>query len=185
MNAIIDVQTLGIESNTMILSIGAVAFDMKTNYSDDVFYRKIDIDSYEALRIKDQFSIDQSTLSWWMTKAPKSSRDEAFSLENRVSILDAINDLCTWFRMQKITKVWSHGASFDIAIVTYTMNVLNLKTPWDFWNVRDTRTLYDLAKVNYLNYEVINNLPEHHPLVHCFKEIMALRSSYAILHRTF
>jgi hypothetical protein len=44
--------------------------------------------------------------------------------------------------------VWSHGAIFDINIAENAFRQLDMRIPWSFWNVRDTRTLYDVTGVS-------------------------------------
>ena len=45
-------------------------------------------------------------------------------------------------------KVWSNGSGFDIVIAESAFRDLDMKYPWQFWNVRDCRTIYDLAGVS-------------------------------------
>ena len=43
------------------------------------------------------------------------------------------------------TAVWSHGAIFDIVIIENICRKLQQAVTWKFWEVRDTRTLFDIA----------------------------------------
>ena len=45
-------------------------------------------------------------------------------------------------------KVWSNGSGFDIVIAESAFRDLGMKYPWNFWNVRDCRTIYDIAGVS-------------------------------------
>jgi 3' exoribonuclease, RNase T-like len=51
----------------------------------------------------------------------------------------------TWFIECKIQKVWSHGAVFDVPLWQEAICAVTSEAPWKHWNVRDTRTLYELA----------------------------------------
>ena len=44
--------------------------------------------------------------------------------------------------------VWGNGSSFDIAILEYWYNKLGLCIPWNFWNVRDLRTIVEVAGID-------------------------------------
>jgi hypothetical protein len=45
-------------------------------------------------------------------------------------------------------KPWSHGAPFDIVVMEHAWRQLGQLPPWPFWDVRDTRTLFDVTGVS-------------------------------------
>ena len=51
---------------------------------------------------------------------------------------------------------------------------------WKFYNLRDTRTLYDLGKVFLRNIE--NN--KHHSLYDCYNQILTLKEAFKNLKIT-
>lgn len=169
----IDLETLGQSANSVILTFAAVAFDTSGTIIGQDFYRRVDISSYEKYGQK--FAISFSTLSWWMTNAPSDARNEAFNLEDRHPIEEVITEFLNWWRTQNGTIVWSHGASFDIPIVDYTVATLLMKVPWNYTNIRDTRTLYDLIGIRLAAIPRQIALPEHHALSDCYRQIHALK----------
>jgi len=138
----IDLETLSTSTNASILTIGAVKFDPFGNElempSCQKFYVKIDIDSCDELKL----DISNDTLEWW-SKQSKEAQEEAFNIENRIHIREAFNQLYKFCWGAK--RVWSHGASFDIVICENIFRKINKAVPWNFWEVRDTRTLFDLG----------------------------------------
>ena len=42
-------------------------------------------------------------------------------------------------------RVWSHGAGFDVIILEWYFRKIEKAIPWSFWEVRDTRTLFDIG----------------------------------------
>jgi exodeoxyribonuclease VIII len=40
---------------------------------------------------------------------------------------------------------WSHGATFDLVIIEDVLRQLGKPAPWNFWQLRDTRTIFDLG----------------------------------------
>jgi hypothetical protein len=54
-------------------------------------------------------------------------------------------DLSSWIKGHGFTHPWSHGSIFDIAILENAYRQCNLPIPWNFWDIRDTRTLYETA----------------------------------------
>ena len=138
----IDLETLSTSPNAAVLTIGAIKFDpFESEISDpscEKFYVKIDIDSCDEL----QLDVSSDTLEWW-SKQSKEAQDEAFSEKNRIHIRDAFNQLYKFCWGAK--RVWSHGAAFETVICENIFRKLNKAVPWKFWEIRDTRTLFDLG----------------------------------------
>ena len=141
-NVMIDLETLATSPNAAILTIGAVKFDP---FGDDVnepdcekLYLKVDLDSCDKLEL----TVSQDTLAWWAQQS-KEAQDEAFSTDGRIDISDAINQLYKFCWGAK--RVWSHGAGFDVIILEHVFRKVGKAVPWRFWEVRDTRTLFDLG----------------------------------------
>lgn len=179
-NVMIDLETLGTGTDAMILTIAAVEFDPRGTYDKkDIFYSKVDIDSYKPYT--GCFTLDGSTLTWWMTDAPESARKEAFS-QKRTPIKNVLENFTAWIKSRSNeVKPWSHGASFDISILSHHFKILNLEIPWKFWDVRDTRTLYDISRVNLKSMKPSNDYPAHHAIGDCILQIEGVIKSYETL----
>lgn len=177
MNVMIDLETLGTGVDTMILTLAAVEFNLTTEHTSS-FYFKVDIDSYKSYG--NRFSLDAATLTWWMTEAPAEARLEAFS-GSRMSLETIMNNFIQWFSTRKQAKVWSHGSSFDISILSHTLSVLKMEIPWSFWNIRDTRTIYDVANINFKSVIGPQKFPVHHALGDCYRQIEGVRKANEIL----
>lgn len=179
MNVMIDLETLGTKPNTYILTLAAVAFLPITGKAPYVFYEKIDVDSYPR---NGAFSFDFSTLGWWM-KQNTAATTEAFSGLPRKNIEVVLRHLSKWIHDLSpdpgSIKVWSQGASFDIPILEYTMSYFNIEIPWKFYNVRDTRTLYDVAGIAYSKVTLpkTSERVEHNSLSDCLKQVEAVRQA--------
>ena len=138
----IDLETLATTPDAAILTIGAIKFDP---FGDDIaeatsnkFYVKVDIDSCDHLGLR----TCEDTVSWWANQS-KEAQDEAFSTDNRIPIEDAMHQLYKFCWGAK--RIWSHGAGFDVIICEHIYRKLNKAIPWNFWMVRDTRTLFDIG----------------------------------------
>jgi DNA polymerase III epsilon subunit-like protein len=138
----IDMETLDVLPTATILTIGAVKFDP---FGDDVnepgcekFYVKVDVDSCDKIGC----TVSQSTLDWWANQS-KQAQEEAFAPEGRISIQEAMDELYKFCRGAK--RVWSHGAGFDVIICEHLFRKIGKAVPWSFWEVRDTRTLFDIG----------------------------------------
>ena len=138
----IDLETLATSPNAAVLTIGAVKFDPfgdeLSDPSCEKFYIKVDIDSCDELEL----DVSEDTVNWW-SKQSKEAQDEAFSTDNRIHVREAFNQLYKFCWGAK--RVWSHGAAFDVVICENIFRKLNKAVPWSFWEIRDTRTLFDLG----------------------------------------
>ena len=134
----VDLETLATTPNAAILTIGAVTFDPNSTKISDEFYRRVELESLESL---DTY-IDDGTLEWW-SKQDQAAQDEAFDPEGREPIQNVLGDFYKF--CMGSTRFWSHGAAFDIVILEYYFRKINKPFPWNFWDVRDTRTLFDLG----------------------------------------
>lgn len=134
----LDLETIATSPRAVILTLGAVTFDPFTDEIHKELYMRINIDEqYEIGR-----ETNDETLTWW-GKQDTEIMLEAFSDEDRISLPEAMD------RFHKFAwncdKVWSHGAVFDIIIIEDLLRQMKRDAPWQFWNCRDTRTIFDLG----------------------------------------
>ena len=138
----IDLETLDVLPTSTVLTIGAVKFnplgDELNTPEMEKFYVKVDIDSCDKFGC----TVSNDTLEWW-SKQSMEAQAEAFSPDDRIPIKDAMDQLYKFCWGAK--RVWSHGAGFDVIICENLFRKSNKAIPWSFWQVRDTRTLYDLG----------------------------------------
>jgi len=169
----IDLETLDVLPTATILTIGAVKFDP---FGDDInekkaekFYVRVDVDSCDALG----GTVSQSTLEWW-AQQEKAAQDEAFDPNNRISITDAMAQLYKFCWGAK--RVWSHGAGFDVIICEHLFRKMGKAIPWQFWEVRDTRTLFDIG-INPNRPPVL----AHHALEDAWNQAVGIQNVYNTL----
>ena len=134
----VDLETMAVTPRAVVLTLGAVHFNPHGNGYGDKLYFRISIDDQDKLNRE----VDPNTLEWWSKQDPV-IMEEAFSDEDRVPLVDAIDQFhkfawgCDTF--------WSHGATFDLVIIEDIYHQLGKPVPWQFWQLRDTRTLFDLG----------------------------------------
>jgi len=141
-DVMIDLETLDVLPTATILTIGAVKFDpMGDDVSESAmekFYVKVDIDSCDALGM----TVSPSTLEWWSQQS-KEAQEDAFDPNGRIPIDQALNELYKFCWGAK--RVWSHGVGFDLIILEQYFRKIEKAVPWKFWEMRDTRTLFDIG----------------------------------------
>jgi hypothetical protein len=134
----VDLETMAVSPRTVVLTLGAVTFNPFTDEIYDELYFKVDLDDQDKLGRE----IDPNTLDWWAKQNPE-VMEEAFSPDDRVPLEKAIDQFhkFAW----GCDKFWSHGAVFDLMIIEDIYRQLQRPIPWEFWRLRDTRTLFDIA----------------------------------------
>ena len=137
-HGMIDLETLSTWPNAVILSLGAVKFDP---YSDadthDHMYFKVDVDSQSSLHRH----VMQDTLDWW-AKQPEEIREDALGLTDRVSLEETVRRINKW--AVGVDVFWCQGPLFDYAILQNFYAQMDTPVPWQYWQIRDSRTLFSL-----------------------------------------
>ena len=135
----VDLETMATGPDATILTLGAVHFNPHGNGYGDKLYMRIDIDDQDKLGR----AVDPVTLEWWGRQKPE-IMEEAFSPDDRVPFAEAID------RFHKFAwgcdAFWAHGSVFDIVILEDLYKQVGKPVPWQFWQIRDTRTLFDLGR---------------------------------------
>ena len=138
-HAMIDLETLSTNPNAIILTIGGVKFDPYTiaEPSQGMYFR-VDVDKQTSMGR----DVMQDTVDWW-SKQPKEISDEAFSDDNRASLDDMIKKINKF--SVGVDVFWCQGPLFDYAILQDIYKQLGYPVPWQYWQIRDSRTLFSLV----------------------------------------
>ena len=175
-DVMIDLETLDVLPTATILTIGAVKFDPLgrdvEEKSCEKFYVRVDVDSCDRLGA----TVSQSTLDWWAGQSQE-AQNEAFDPTNRISIEDAMTQLYKFCWGAK--RVWSHGAGFDVIILEWYFRKIGKAIPSSFWEVRDTRTIFDLG-INPNRPPVL----KHHALEDAWNQAVGVQNVYNTLRRS-
>ena len=134
-HVMIDLETMGKNPNSAIVSIGAVIFDPRTNKVGNKpttqFYRELDWEEQGR-------TICPDTQAWWL----KQSEHARSALNGLDDLEEELVNLANWLPAD--CKVWGNGSIFDIAMLEDAYRQYGIDIPWKFWNVRDCRTIKDL-----------------------------------------
>lgn len=143
MDVMIDLETMGTNATAPVLAIGAVAFDRNTGELHESLYLGIEVSS--ALKGRD---LSGDTLKWWMKQDDKARKD---AMSGTTPTHEALISLTMYLQDVKSKhgsyKVWGNGSSFDITILENLFQQYKMKVPWNFWDVRDCRTVEDLSNI--------------------------------------
>ncbi len=136
----VDLETLGTTPGSIILSIGACMFDPVTGDVLAQFYRTIDRASCEAAGL----TADASTEAWWAGQS-QAARDAL--LMDTSPLSEVLESFAGWWLAQRGERLWAHAPNFDETLLAAAYRACGVGHPWQFWNVRCTRTIYALAGV--------------------------------------
>lgn len=158
----LDIETMGNESYSSIVSIGAVEFDITNGATGREFYRNICLQSCIDIGLQ----INASTVIWWMGQSEQARK--SLTDGNAITIQQALIEL-TEFIGENRYKVWGNSARFDCGILQNAYSKLGQPIPWRFYNERCVRTLVSFAPDIKKNYPA--PLIAHNALHDCHYQI--------------
>jgi len=127
-----DLETLGTNSNAVILSVGSIEFDIKNDKLGRKFYVNIDPQSC----IDAGLVMDVSTIMWWMAQSDEARA--AFKAQS-YPLKDCLAAFSEWH--PKGAQLWGNGATFDNVILANAYKAVGMKQPWLYSADRCYRTL--------------------------------------------
>lgn len=177
-HAMIDIETLGNRPGCVIASIGVVVFNPLLSIRDaqnpSHFYVRVNLDSC----VKEGLIFDAGTVVWWLNQSDDARKEITGAAGYHVR--EALGMLEDFIARHTARRFWCHGATFDLPILTAAYDAIGRKTPWAFWEVRDTRTIFELADVTVQRDEGTH----HNALDDAFAQAKAVCAAYRKLGLT-
>lgn len=130
----IDIETLGTNPRSVVLSIGAVMFGPGGLGAE--FYHEICLNDSLA----NGALLDADTLKWWFEqdiKPPISGEHFEFFV---------LTQLSNFFGDHEPERVWAKGPQFDIVMVEELYRRHGRVIPWTYRQPRDVRTALDMLR---------------------------------------
>lgn len=144
----LDLETLDITPASVVLSIGAAAFNLEDSDSIEDFDDSRTF--YEQLKLQPQLdmarTISASTFLWWMnqSKAAQSAISDESQQRNIESALQAFKD---FFVSNKATYMLGNGVTFDNMILRSLCTDFEMPYPAKYYNDIDLRTLKVISRI--------------------------------------
>ena len=139
-HATLDLETLDVNPTATVLTVGGVKFNPYTN--DDPhskFYYKVCVADQDKLGR----TVSDKTIEWWSNQDSEIMED-AFDQTDAVPVSEFLDELNRW--VVGVEIFWGQGYGFDYNILENMYKSLNRPTPWNFWQLRDSRTLFALLR---------------------------------------
>ena len=167
----VDLETLDTASSGVILTLGAVKFDpYDLQEPHSPLYFRISVDEQNALGR----TVSESTLEWW-GKQDAAIFEEAMSDDDRISVSSALAQLNK--HVVGVDKIWAQGVLFDIGMLEHLYKQMGQPVPWNFWQIRDSRTIMDLGDSSAKT----GNKEAHNALADAYSQAVAVQQIYKAL----
>jgi hypothetical protein len=139
----IDIETLGTDPSSVILSIGAVMFDIETGEMIDDFYEEI------SPKQPGRY-VDIDTVRWWVERDPAVFLSITSASMELDTALTGLHAFVTWSGVNVIDetrsrkRVWAKPPKFDAAMLENAFQQCSIPVPWDHRELMDLRTYMSL-----------------------------------------
>ena len=143
-DVMLDFETHSAQGNAAIVSIGAVMFGGRTLGAE--FYCTVKTGDQAARGLH----FCPSTAAWW-TKQSAEAR-KALTCPDAIEPDQALGRFAAFLAQNGAVRLWSHGASFDAPILANAFIAYGIRNPIKFWDIRDTRTLFEIAGIDMNAY---------------------------------
>lgn len=179
MDVMLDIETLSTRPESVVLTLGAVKF---SPYDSDVdtnngLYLRIDVDE----QINLGRHVQQETVEWW-GKQTEDVREEALGEHERTGLNDMLDQLNRF--LVGVEAIWCQGPAFDIVILENLYRQMGRPTPWQFWQIRDSRTLFSV----HGDPREKGRHGAHNALIDCYYQARAVQQIYkdvGVVKRTY
>jgi hypothetical protein len=144
-HVMIDTETFALGAKPAIIQVGAVIFDPCAVLPNDAPKAEWTVSLQSSLLLAGS-DYDEGTRQWWSRQSDEAKRSVcgvALPIDEVLMQLGRfILNECGGLPL----GVWAHGAAADVPWLESAYRALGLKVPWSYRQVKDTRTLFWLAK---------------------------------------
>ena len=180
-----DVETLGKESNSVILSMAAIYFNPEDKPTpqelrDNAFFVKLDVaDQIKRLNRK----VGKTTMQWWSKQCDNVRRKSFSPSSEDVRFEDGYEAMRQWAKSKNDDKcwVWARG-NLDQLVLDSMEEQLEIDSIWKFARWRDVRTAIDFlyetnrgyCEIDYPGFDPSLHITKHNPIDDCVFDVMML-----------
>jgi hypothetical protein len=165
-HVMVDIETLGDDSYSVITSLAAVPFDIEHGViqSAKPFLANIDVQSSLDMGLK----VTGSTLKFWFEQKAEVAK---LMFQNAKHLNDVLEDFKDWYNYHAGDNaiIWGNSPRFDLGLIEDAYRALHLKRPWNFRNERDVRTVLSYAPG--VKESVVRTGEAHDPIADCHLQI--------------
>lgn len=138
----VDMETIGTETDATIVQIGLVAFDPNTVGK---FHSKANI----FVDINQGRRIDPQTLKWWLgDKGNPELFVKLVTSPGSMALPEALLKVSMFYNAANAQEIWANSPSFDVAILNSAYRKHTLRSPFHFRGERCYRTMVNVLGIS-------------------------------------
>lgn len=150
MDVMIDIETLSLEPNAVVCSIGACKLDLVTGTIPDMI-PDLNLSQYKTFFILDPVEqqrmgrhVDAGTVMWWLQQSQE-ARETLYADSKKYAIVPNKEHLQALLDWIGDSPVWGNGSDFDNVVMASLFKTYGLK-PWSHRQNRCYKTVKALYK---------------------------------------
>jgi hypothetical protein len=156
MNVVLDIESLSLQPDAVILSLGAVT---DRNILECDFYLEFDWGDQEMSGRR----VDQDTLTWWQEQ--EVATPGLCPMDGAVLLDHGLESFAAWLiqvkgGLEEPLHIWARGPQFDIVVLENAFKQHELLIPWYYKDILDIRTALHCSSIK----ELANHSKKHHAL---------------------
>lgn len=163
----IDIETLGTSSDSIVLSVSGCIFNIdslqfKNEIENISFNEYLNIYEQELINRK----VDLGTLNWWISYQEKVSPNlkEFLSKKDFTPLSISLNNINEFIKKNNVTTFWANGPDFDISILRSLYNDCNIPFLINYSKTADVRTIKLIRSVLNMSKFEASNKNKHNSL---------------------
>jgi hypothetical protein len=185
-----DIETFATDARAVVPAVGILRIHLNEQALNYEYVEVLEMAASIKFDVGEQVqlgrNIDPSTMAWWAKQPPAAQKSVAPD-GTQVSFKEFLpwitetfgpeepGDKATW---------WFRGPHFDAAILQNLFEDFGHRTPWNFWEVRDTRTWFEcytgstkpFSDPEKLPAEFIAHDPKHDVALDCFAMLQVMKA---------
>lgn len=162
--AMIDIETLGVGTQAPLFEIACVLFDEEF---EEVSHMHAHVDIMDVMWRTGRCP-QPDTLEWW-----RGQQYDPTVVDDRVVLAEALGDLHALYANYSVEKTWANSPSFDLIILEGHFAVFGDGTPWTYREELDFRTVRWVAQRK--GWQQPKTAPTHNALEDCRLQISLLK----------
>lgn len=173
----LDIETLGTGSNSLVLSIGAVEFSLSGNTFRQF---SINLPILEQI-VNPTVDIDMETIKWWKAQSAEAKALLLYKKPCR-SVKGGLIAFCDFIKQFENPLIWGNGCTFDNVIMRNLFKSFSVVFPTAYYTDMDVRTIIQLAgheRVKELTGKFTGT--KHDAIADCLHQVKLVSNSYSLL----
>jgi hypothetical protein len=180
-----DIETLGVESTSVILSLGIVHFDKGVDNYSDLIENGLFIKFNANEQVKQYGrTIDKDTITWWSKQNEYARATNFIPHESDLTVMDGLGILKRYIKKHRTDDnevFWARGSLDQVCIdslckaadedlITFYNNWRDVRTAIDFISEKPKNGYCQVAHPTFNRDDVC----KHHPVHDCALDVMML-----------